>query len=118
MFEFFRGIVELQGLQASGKTTLSKSWLEMFPKVVRVNRDDLRAMLRSNAYTRGHEPVVIACERACAEAAIKEGYSVVVDDTNLTGNPLWKRLADELNVPHISKRLDVPINEAISRDAR
>ena len=118
MFKSFLRVVELQGLQAAGKTTLTKAWLDRFPNVVRVNRDDLRAMLRGNAYTRGHEPVVVACEKACAEAAIREGYNVIVDDTNLTGDPLWKRLADALDVKYTSRRLNVSVEEAIQRDAQ
>lgn len=118
MFKSFLRIVELRGLQAAGKTTLAKAWLERYPNVVRVNRDDLRSMLRLGNYKRSHEPVVIACERACAEAAVHEGYNVIVDDTNLTGNTLWQRLADALDIKYTSRHLRVSVDEAIKRDAQ
>lgn len=117
MFKSFIRFVELQGLQAAGKTTLARSWLHQYPNVARINRDDLRAMMFGDSYRRSQEPVVVACEMAVAETAARNGYNVVIDDTNLTGSSMWRDLANKLGIKHTSRRLDVSVEEAIRRDA-
>lgn len=117
MLKELLGIIELRGIQASGKTTLARSLVSQSSKLVRVNRDDLRSMMFGTSYRLRDEPVVTACERACAEVSVKRGYGVVVDDTNLTGGSLWEDVADSLGVSHSSKYLKIPVEEAIRRDA-
>lgn len=111
-------ILELRGIQAAGKTTLARKLTAQDPRVVRVNRDDLRAMLRGDVYMQRHEPVVKACEAACAVAAAREGYSVVIDDVNLPGNNFWRTVASLLGVPYENKTLHISVEEAIERDAQ
>jgi predicted kinase len=111
------GLIELSGLQASGKTTLAKVTLVLQSKVARVNRDDLRSMMRGSHFSGKDEKMIKAVEVACATAAIKEGYTVIIDDTNLSGNTVWKDLAKSLHVGHVKKHLVVTVEEAIRRDS-
>src|SRR4051812_21527963 len=109
--------VELRGIQAAGKTTLARTWLQNSPNTVRVNRDDLRDMLFVDSYKPNHESLVKACEVACAKVAVERGYSVIIDDTNLTGSSFWKDLATQLGIQHASHHLPISVGEAIKRDA-
>lgn len=117
MFNSFLRFVELRGIQAAGKTTLARTWLQNSSDLVRVNRDDLREMLFVDSYKPSHEPLVKACEAACAKVAVERGYSVIIDDTNLTGSSFWKDLAVELGIQHTSHHLPISVGEAIKRDA-
>jgi len=73
------------GLPASGKTT----WAETMVKdhgALRINRDDIRAMLISQPGVKTvlpDENLVTAIQNAGIEDALKKGYTVVVDNTNL-----------------------------------
>lgn len=118
MFKDLLRITELRGIPASGKTTYAKSLLVKSPNIVRVNRDDLRAMLRGDNYSLKDENVVKLCEQACAAVSAARGYSVVIDDTNLKRETTWHRLATQLGVKHSVYHLDVSVEEAIKRDAQ
>ncbi len=114
---FLSGILELRGLQASGKTTLAKSLLKNDITLVRVNRDDLRTMLRAgHGLTLPYERLVKACEVACVKEAVQQGYNVVVDDTNLRSSA-WRSLAHSWGVKHTIKELNVSVKDAIIRDS-
>jgi len=77
----------LRGYSGSGKTTAARDFLRTWPDTVRVSRDDIRAMLDGTASKTvfGHdlEDVVTKIEEATVRSAIRKGYSVIVDDTNL-----------------------------------
>ena len=79
-------LIILRGLPGSGKTTWAKDYQseEGHEDVVRVNRDELRAMLH------GRRPWDIVDERltrqvrdACITTALAQGWTVIADDTNL-----------------------------------
>ncbi|WP_371793116.1 AAA family ATPase [Streptomyces sp. NBC_01471] len=74
-----------RGLPASGKTTWARSWTaENRAGRVRVNRDDLRAMLNSSEHIKGvTEKRVMAVRDATILELLHQGYDVVCDDTNL-----------------------------------
>src|SRR5690606_5077486 len=74
------------GLPGSGKSTWAKQWVAEDPaRRARVNRDDLRAMLRGQLVwgDRDLEAQVTVAQRATVAALLADGVSVVVDDTNL-----------------------------------
>lgn len=121
-----------RGLPASGKTTWARAQVDialgdlnkMSPptakKVVRVNRDDIRAMLHNSVYVPGvTEDVVIAVRDAAIVAAVKKGWDVIVDDTNLKA----AGVRDLMQVAHragaeveFKDFTDVPLNECLARD--
>ena len=71
----------LKGLPASGKTTyarelVDKGWL-------RVNKDDLRAMLDNGKFSKNNEGFVLSLRDEIIIRGLTNGRNVVVDDTNL-----------------------------------
>lgn len=110
-------IIELRGLQAAGKTTLSRELLSASKNLVRVNRDDLRYMLRGAAYNLENEELVVKCEEACAKAALDSGYNVVVDDTNLKGDTRWADVAKSHGAKYEVNEIKISVEESIRRDS-
>lgn len=91
-------LVIVRGLPGSGKTTAARKWVAEDPgNRVRVNRDDLRAMLHDGLFIKGiTEQTVIRMRNQTIATALKTGVSVVSDDTNLTAQNLkdLNRLAE------------------------
>jgi len=106
-----------RGLPASGKTTFAR---KLQPRVVRVNRDDLRRMLHGERlYTQWAEGQVTQAQRAAVEALLRAHADVIVDDTNLRNRTVrdWVELAARLGARfEVHDFTDVPLEECIRRD--
>jgi len=106
-----------RGLPASGKTTFAR---KLQPKVVRVNRDDLRRMLHGRRlYTQSAEGQVTQAQRAAVEALLRAHVDVIVDDTNLRAKTVreWAELAARFGASfEVHDFTDVPVEECIRRD--
>lgn len=74
-------VLILKGLPASGKTTYAKQLVAKGWK--RINKDDLRAMIDDSKWSRNNEKFVLQLRDVILLAALRKGYSVVIDDTNL-----------------------------------
>ena len=107
-----------RGLPASGKTTFAR---KLQPRVVRVNRDDLRFMLHGRRlFTQWAEGQVTAVQRASVEALLRAKADVIVDDTNLRTSavPGWAELAARFDATfELHDFTDVPVDECLRRDA-
>lgn len=110
------------GLPGSGKSTWAREWVAEDPTHrARVNRDDLRTMLRGELVwgDRDLEEQVTAAQRATVRALLEAGISVVVDDTNL--NPARRgaliSIGQAAGADVLIHRMDTPIEECIRRDA-
>lgn len=110
-----------RGLPGSGKSTLARLWVQHDPEHrVRINRDDLRAELFSaeGNLTIEQESVVTLTQRARTAAALREGRSVVCDDTLL--DPLhlaaWEEFLAPFGVPVVVVDVPTPVDECIRRD--
>ena len=107
-----------RGLPASGKTTFARG---LQPRVVRVNRDDLRRMLHgARLYTPSAESQVTLAQRAAVEALLRAHTDVIVDDTNLRDGTVraWAELAARCGADfEVHDFTDVPIEECLRRDA-
>lgn len=105
-------LLMLWGLPASGKTTHAKG----LKTHVRVNKDDIRNMFGSSV----NEAAVIACQDAAIQALLKDGKSVVVDDTNL--NPWHQKRLRNMAICCGSKftmlKFDTPLEVCIERDSK
>jgi predicted kinase len=107
-----------RGLPASGKTTFAK---KLQPRVVRVNRDDLRRMLHGDRlFTQWAEAQVTHAQRAAVEALLRAHADVIVDDTNLRAKTVreWAELAARHGATfEVHDFTDVPLEECLRRDA-
>jgi predicted kinase len=112
----------LKGLPASGKSTYAKElansgWL-------RVNKDDLRAMLHNGKWSKRNEDVVLTLRDDIILQGMMNGAPVVVDDTNLhpKHEETIRRMVADFNTAGIheytfeTKFFDVSVDECIKRD--
>lgn len=111
-------ILILRGLPASGKSTYAKELVSVNHNWVRVNKDDLRAMMNGGVFSGKLEKHIVRIERALAENALRLGKNVIVDDTNF--NPdheiFFRALAYQYNAEVEVKFFDTPLEECIKRD--
>jgi len=75
-------VLMLKGLPASGKSTYAKELVSKNHNWVRVNKDDLRAMMNNGEFSYKLEKQIVKTERELVDIALKNGKSVVIDDTN------------------------------------
>lgn len=79
-------LIITRGLSGSGKTTWAKDFCAWEPGYrVRVNRDDLRAMLFGAGYVHEHslEKTVTRIQHDTIRTLLRQNKTVIVDDTNL-----------------------------------
>ena len=111
-------ILMLKGLPASGKSTYAKGLVSKNHNWVRVNKDDLRAMMNNGEFSGKLEKQVIKTEREIAENALKIGKNVVIDDTNF--NPIHEEYFRDLAVRYGAefeiKFFDTPLEICMVRD--
>lgn len=77
-------VIIAKGLPGSGKTTWAKKELLAHPsEYKRINKDDLRDMLDGGKWSKGNEKFVLHVRDKLIGEALSDGFSVIVDDTNL-----------------------------------
>lgn len=113
-------VLLLRGLPASGKSTYSKELVSKDHNWVRVNKDDLRAMMNNGEFSGKLEKQVIRTEREIAENALKLGKNVVIDDTNFnpTHEEYFRQLAKTYKAEFEIKFFDTPLEVCIERDIK
>jgi predicted kinase len=115
---FMTRLLITRGLPASGKTTFAR---KLQPRVVRVNRDDLRLMLHGRRlFTETAEGQVTTVQRMTVEALLAQRADVIVDDTNLRGSTVreWALLAARFRATfEVHDLTEVPLDECLRRDA-
>jgi predicted kinase len=111
-------ILLLRGLPASGKSTYAKELVAKDHNWVRVNKDDLRAMMNGGVFSRKLEEQIVITERELTENALKIGKNVVVDDTNfnLAHERYFSQLARYYKAEFEVKFFDTPLEVCIERD--
>lgn len=109
-------LLALKGLPASGKTTyaqklVDKGW-------VRVNKDDMRAMLHNSKWSPSNEGFVLALRDEIIIRSLVNGQNVVVDDTNLDPKHInqFESIAAEFMADFEVKSFDTPVRECIRRN--
>jgi predicted kinase len=116
-------LVITRGLPASGKTTLARAWVAEDPENrIRVNRDDLRAMLHgaSADWSPRAEKATVNARNVVITGALRRGLSVICDDTNLPANVVsdLRQLARrEGAVIEIRDLTGVPLQTCLDRNA-
>ena len=128
-------VIVLSGLPGSGKSTWAKEWVAAKPSNrVRINKDDLRAMLHGGKYTKGNEKQVLRIEESIIIDSLLAEKSVVVDNTHLTTNSKgnnrhFERIKQlvksqhgtataHLNINFELKTFDLSPEECIKRDLK
>ncbi len=116
-----RKILMCKGLPGSGKTTWAKNWLAGHPMALRVNKDELRAMLFNGVSGKGRESLVLKVRDFVVSQALDDGHDVIVDDTNF--NPQHQARMETIAAQHgaiveIKDFSDVPLETCIARDAQ
>lgn len=115
-----------KGLPASGKTTWSKQMIHTHKagEVVRINKDDLRAMMHDSRFDRDRtEKLVLTMRDAMIRAALADKFTsiVIIDDTNFAPQheQQLRQLADEMRAEfRIQDFTDVPVKDCIERDLK
>lgn len=112
-------IIIMQGLPASGKSTLAQEILKSDGNAVRINKDLIRTMLHFDRWSGKNESITRDASRTLAKHFLAAGKNVIIDDTNLNEHTLqsWKDLARESNAKIEYERLDTPMEECLLRDA-
>lgn len=113
-------IVILHGLPASGKTTYAQNLANdpFYPRLKRVNRDDIRAMLMQT-YLTSEETFVRNVRDVIITMALQDRCDVVSDDTNLSRahSDHLESIARRCDADVLHVFLDCPIDECVRRDA-
>lgn len=115
-------LIMTKGLPGSGKSSWAKEFvLKAQPgTVVRINKDDMRAMLHADRWNPANERQVVRARDALVEAfLLKKVHSVIVDDTNFA--PAHEKRLRQLADRHgarfeIKDFTEVPLHTCIKRD--
>jgi predicted kinase len=108
------------GISGCGKSTWAKA--EVYRtrgKTVRLNRDDMRAMLFPGVeWNRSNENIVKNWQVEGVRQALQSGRNVIVDDTNCIRQTRqkWEDLAQQLHVKFRIVTFNVDAKECIERD--
>ena len=111
----------LCGLPASGKSTYAQEWIDEAPNDrVRINYDTMRLYMFGPGWrwNREDESQMQQNARTAVEIALKNGKSVVIDNTNLSLNvrQKWIDLAKSYKVTPNIHEIHDSIEECIERD--
>lgn len=112
-------VILTKGLPGSGKSTWAKKKMAEHPNMFkRVNKDELRAMIDADHWSRDTEKFILAIRDLIITEALKEGKHVIVDDTNLAPKHeahIKQLVGKEVEVI-IKDFTDVPIETCIKND--
>jgi predicted kinase len=112
-----------KGLPASGKTTWAKEQVKASKGTcVRINKDDLRAMVDAGLWSRENEERILHTRNKLIITYLEDPRvrTIIVDDTNLAPKheKSLKQLADKFDAFfRVEDFTHVPLNECIQRDA-
>lgn len=111
-------ILMLKGLPRSGKTTWAKKFVLQSGNYVRVNRDDLRAMLHAGKWSPRNESITIDVQNAIVTTLINIHRNVIIDDTNLGKSDYdrWSNFSKRIGAEFAVKEFKSDINTLITRD--
>ena len=111
-------LIVLQGLPASGKSTLAKEMVQADPEgTIIVSRDAFRHAL-GEYWVPSRERYVSCLETYAIRKGLKEGYNVIIDATNLNEGVIgkWKDIAAEFDAPIEFIKLNTPLEVCLKRD--
>lgn len=112
-----------RGIPGSGKSTFAREWVDEDPEArVRLNRDDIRQMMfaKGHGLTFAQEKMVSRTQRSAARAHLRDGRSVIIDDTNLRLKfaRTWATMAQQVDAIFEVRDFVIDVEEAVQHDAR
>lgn len=114
-------IIMLRGIPASGKSTWAKEQLTKYPgKYKRINKDDLRAMLDNDQWSKENEEFVIELRDWVVWNGLARNFSIIVDDTNFNHEheKVLREIARSMRAQFRIIDFDVPLEVALERNAK
>lgn len=116
-------IIMCVGIPGSGKSTWAKSEVAKDPdNWVRINNDDLRAMMNGSVYSAGYEKLVTEIRNSLIKEAIKKDKNIIIDNLNLNKKHFDDviKLAKSFNknIEVSEKTFYIDLDEAITRDSQ
>ena len=110
-----------RGLPASGKTTWAKK-----QDAVRINKDDLRAMLDDGKWSSKREKLVLDTRDSIIIKSLRQGRNVIIDDTNLHPKHISRisevveaqSQIDGVEYEWEVKDFEISLHDAIKRDVK
>ena len=115
-------LIILRGLPGSGKSTWAREFVAACPWFKRISRDDLRQMLDGGKYSAHNEKFVCTIRNRMIRECLRDGSSVIVDDTNLKDRDIREikgcAFIDMEAVPVRIMDFDTPLAVCIERDAQ
>lgn len=109
-------LIAMRGLPACGKSTLAFEYVKQGYK--RVNKDDLRAMIDDGKWSKDNEKRVKDLEKSMVFGFLRDGFNVVVDDTNFGYELEWELVAKTCNADFELVNFDILPEECVKRDAK
>ena len=119
-------IILCRGIQASGKSTYAKAWVEEDPEHrVRFNNDDIRNML-GKYWVPSREHLVRRIKIALILEAMETGYDIIVDNMNLNPKEVewYEAIVRDFKTRRVSsdysiefKDFKTPLEECLRRDS-
>jgi len=117
------------GISGSGKTTWAEEQVRRDPRLVNINRDDLRVMnfcggdyskYDKYKFTKVNEKLITSQQIAKAEWALEQGRSIIVSDTNLVEDRWmrWRQIAKEYGAEFETEVFDTPLSVCIERNRK
>ncbi len=121
MVPVWPGSYSCRGLPGAGKSTWAAAWRDVDPEHrVIVSRDQIRFELygQYNALTQAQENHVTYVQTDVIEQTLRQGKSVIVDDTNLEREHLdqWTHLAESRGVVCEVIVINTPLTECLRRN--
>jgi len=115
-------VIFLKWLPASGKSTYAKEICWTNSNFIRVNKDDIRAMM-GGEFSKPKEQVVLDTRDRVILSSLNAGFWVVVDDTNLEPKheDRVRQLIMSSMFSHVQmevKLFDVPLSECLKRNRK
>lgn len=106
------------GLPGSGKTTKARELMKQHGNFVRLNKDELREMLHVGNWSGWKEKITKGIEYKSAQHLLRDGYNVIIDDTNLRDKDesTWKDIAKKNNAEFEIVDVNTSVFECLSRD--
>jgi predicted kinase len=96
IMDMVQNLYILVGLPGAGKSTFAADLLSKTCSILLLNKDAIRSMVSGRyLFDTELEPTIMNIAMASVAAMLKDGYSVIVDETNLTPTKrkVWIELA-------------------------